>query len=160
MNQPKKPLKRRMIAFYRKRFPALFGRVSRPVGGGSQRASTSGQAAAKLSHSAPAKPAPGSAKAPQTRASNPTSDFPLDAAPGIEGRLGKLNPIEFAGWAYRPDRPSERLQLAFYDGERFFSTAVADHPRPKLVGKKKGDGNCGFNVPIPNSFRDGKPHEL
>jgi hypothetical protein len=79
---------------------------------------------------------------------------------GLKGLLDRVDAKGIHGWAYWPERPTEHVKLAFYDGERFLGSATANRMRSDLARHGIGDGSFAFNLPLPASFADGKPHLL
>ena len=80
--------------------------------------------------------------------------------PGLKGLLDRVDGEGIGGWACWPERPTERVKLAFYDGERFLGVRTADRMRQDLVKKGIGDGRVAFFLPLPQTLADGKPHRL
>ena len=72
------------------------------------------------------------------------------------------------GWAWLPDHPGRRLRVTIlFDGHPDAAmavatmgvTAVADRHRADLEAAGKGDGRCGFAVPVPAAFA-GREHAV
>jgi hypothetical protein len=84
----------------------------------------------------------------------------FSGVPGLKGLLDKVDRNGIGGWACWPERPTERVQLAFYDGERFLGTQTADRMRRDLIKNGIGDGRFAFYLPLPQTIADGKPHRL
>lgn len=61
------------------------------------------------------------------------------------------------GWAYHPDRTIE-VQIKIDDTPA--AHAMANQFRPDLLKARLGDGNCAFNITIPNEYMDGKTHTI
>jgi hypothetical protein len=94
------------------------------------------------------------------QAKGAVASIKLDPGAGVEGFLDQFGPSRIQGWLYRPDRPSETLRIALYDGERFLCTAVADRARADVARKGKMTGRCGFDLPVPQQLLDGKIHTV
>jgi len=64
------------------------------------------------------------------------------------------------GWVWDADRPYTPLGVDIYDGEDLLATVLANDFRPGLLKIGIGDGQHGFQMPIPASLKDGKPHAI
>jgi len=79
---------------------------------------------------------------------------------GLKGLLDKMDKDGIGGWACWIERPTERVKLAFYEGERFLGSTTADRLRNDLAKQGIGDGRVAFLLPMPKGFADGRPHRL
>jgi phytanoyl-CoA hydroxylase len=61
------------------------------------------------------------------------------------------------GWAWRTDRPLERLRVDVYVGTARVATSVADIYRPDLERAGKGDGRHAFEVRLPRLAAESDP---
>src|SRR4051812_18349660 len=70
--------------------------------------------------------------------------YPLKFNPssGVEGYLDKLGPEEIQGWLYYKDRPEEPALIAFYNGERYICSVIANRGRPDLARSGKRSSTC------------------
>lgn len=79
-----------------------------------------------------------------------------------EGVLDAVGPA-VTGWAWLPADPGWRLRVEILFGDSSGSVmrvdAVADRHRPDLEAAGKGDGRCGFTVPVPAAFA-GREHAV
>ncbi|TWA61075.1 acetyltransferase (GNAT) family protein [Azospirillum brasilense] len=90
----------------------------------------------------------------------------MHARPGepeglLQGRVeGYLEGVgeTVTGWAWLPDHPARRLRVTvLFDGHPV--TTFADRHRDDLKAAGKGDGCCGFAVPVPDAFA-GREHKV
>lgn len=64
------------------------------------------------------------------------------------------------GWAFDPARPAWRVVVQLSDEQGGLVTAVADLFRPDLLAAGIGDGRHAFEIFLPASLLDAKPHLL
>jgi SAM-dependent methyltransferase len=64
-----------------------------------------------------------------------------------------------SGWAYDPDAGRGAGVTILIDGTPV-ATLVASHHRGDLAAAGIGDGHCAFRFEVPDTFADGRPHEL
>ena len=72
---------------------------------------------------------------------------------GVSGRI-------VGGWAFDPDRPSERLTVCIYADARELGRTTASLLRKDLQKSGKGDGWHGFHFSLPLELFDGGTHRL
>ncbi|MBP2294274.1 GNAT family N-acetyltransferase [Azospirillum rugosum] len=84
-----------------------------------------------------------------------------------EGFLDAVGPV-VAGWAWLPSDPGRRLRVEILFGGSSMREAMrvetrieapADRHRPDLEAAGKGDGRCGFVVPVPDALA-GREHAV
>jgi len=79
---------------------------------------------------------------------------------GFEGRVDRIENGWVLGWAWHTEMPNAPIEIDVYlDGDKV-ATAKAALYRPDLERAGKGDGRHGFEVALPQRFRDGSPHEV
>ncbi len=82
------------------------------------------------------------------------------------GRFGSISDAGRAsGWALDPDNPLVSIRVAFFaDGPRGsgepLGEVVADVPRPDVTTATGYSGDHGFRFDLPESLRDGAPHDI
>lgn len=81
-----------------------------------------------------------------------------DRAP--HGYFDIANCSQLSGWAYDPDEPSTSIVVRLYEGSTFLGGFKADQVRSDVNRVVGITGDHGFNVPTPESLKDGKPHTL
>ena len=64
------------------------------------------------------------------------------------------------GWAWRRDRPEEKVDVALFVDGLFLMRISASRYRDDLRQHGIGDGWYGFAVNLPQRFRDGRPHVI
>lgn len=81
--------------------------------------------------------------------------------PNYEGRLEKTEDgFAVVGWVWNPDNPSEHVDVdVFVDNEKV-GTATASAKRNDLARAGKGGGDHGFRFLLPDSYLDGKTHDV
>ncbi len=78
---------------------------------------------------------------------------------GVEGFLDSFGPSRIHGWVHKPG-VIEPLVIALYDGERYICIVTADRARPDLAKSGKPNSHCGFDMPVPDTLRDGRQHSI
>ena len=86
------------------------------------------------------------------------SDTPSTA--DLAGYLQAVHPNRIIGWAWDKSRPDEPIEVTILDGSTELASVKADGFRKDLLEGKRGNGKHGFEVPMPESLKDGKPHEI
>jgi hypothetical protein len=81
-----------------------------------------------------------------------------DRAP--HGYFDIANCSQLSGWAYDPDEPSASIVVRLYEGSTFLGGFKADQARGDVNRIVGITGDHGFNIPTPESLKDGKPHAL
>jgi hypothetical protein len=76
------------------------------------------------------------------------------------GHLQAVNNAKIVGWVWDPSRPDEPIEVTILDGSTVLMSLKADRFRQGLQDKKKGNGKHAFEVPMPQSLKDGQPHEI
>jgi hypothetical protein len=74
------------------------------------------------------------------------------AAPALyaEGRLDRVSEAGWCfGWAWYPQRPSQRVEVEFLVDGEVVGAALASNPRADVAAAGHGDGMCGFAFPLP-----------
>ncbi len=70
----------------------------------------------------------------------------------LEGWLERIDAGGVAGWAWSPRLPGFRLPITVWlDGIRL-ATGMADEDRRDVAETGRGDGRCGFRIPLPDTF--------
>lgn len=64
------------------------------------------------------------------------------------------------GWAYDPDTIGQSVDVHLYDGSRFVSAVSASVLRSDVNQAFGLTGNHGFNVALPEVFKDGQSHTI
>src|SRR5438132_7589764 len=70
----------------------------------------------------------------------------LAPARPLHGYIDEVKPTGIKGWAWNPQRPSERIRLELIEGDVRLATAIANEDRPGLVLSGIGDGRHGFSI--------------
>ena len=81
-------------------------------------------------------------------------------APVYEGWHDKGGPDFITGWAYDATRPDTIVSVDIFADETLIATLDADGFRPDLLTAGKGRGRHGFEFPVPDRLRDGRPHTI
>jgi alginate O-acetyltransferase complex protein AlgJ len=71
------------------------------------------------------------------------------AAPSIEGRVNIVKDGCVKGWAWRPARPSERVEIEVFVDGMVVAYGRAAQPRASLREAGVGDGAHGFQIDLP-----------
>lgn len=64
------------------------------------------------------------------------------------------------GWAFDNNRPDRAVPLELWSQNGVLAHFIADQPRPDLTEAGIGSGNCAFELLLPDSVLDGRPHML
>jgi hypothetical protein len=70
------------------------------------------------------------------------------ATSAIRGGVDDVGKEKIYGWAWHPDRPTERLRVEARLGNRAVVATVADLPRGDLPGAGVGDGSHAFELKL------------
>jgi hypothetical protein len=87
----------------------------------------------------------------------------IESPPGdasAEGRVEAVLDGRVIGWAWRPEEPSERLEVVVVVDDREVATCVADGHRSSLAAAGIGDGAHAFGVELPASLGDRGSHTV
>ncbi|HEY2179485.1 MAG TPA: glycosyltransferase [Caulobacteraceae bacterium] len=74
---------------------------------------------------------------------------------GIQGFCDASDDGVVKGWARREPAMEDRLDLAIFVDQRFLTRVRADHYREDVHQHGHGDGEYGFGVTLPPTYRDG-----
>ena len=66
----------------------------------------------------------------------------------------------FRGWAWDRNKPNTPISVDILDGPAVVTMLMADVLRQDLQTAGKGNGKHAFSFPIPESLKDGLPHQL
>jgi hypothetical protein len=95
-------------------------------------------------------------------ATSPISPTMGPAAPAppstVAGALDVVDGEHIAGWAWDPKRPNDAVEVAIYDGARLLAKVRADRFRDDFEEGVLGNRKHGFDYPMPDALKDGKPH--
>lgn len=80
------------------------------------------------------------------------------AQAGLDGYCDGSDTGVVRGWVWNPMQPKVNYDIAIFIDGRFFSRVSAVKTRDDLISSGIGDGNYGFQVPIPKALRNGDPH--
>jgi YD repeat-containing protein len=80
--------------------------------------------------------------------------------PNYEGYLDYTDCEVLAGWVADRNRLNTPVSIDIYAGPTFVTRAVADSLRPEVATYLNDNGRHGFIIPVPDSLRDGVPHQL
>lgn len=84
----------------------------------------------------------------------------LNPSPNVDGFVDRIHQGALVGWVRDPKKPENRVRLALYEDETLVCSFIADQLRRDLAAAGLGDGQYGFNCPLPQHLKDGKPHSL
>ncbi len=76
------------------------------------------------------------------------------------GFLEAAHDTQIIGWVWDKSRPDEPIEVTILDGSNVLASVKADTFRQDLLDGKTGNGKHGYVVPMPNSLKDGQPHEI
>jgi len=76
------------------------------------------------------------------------------------GFLEVVTSSENFGWVWNSRMPTQRMNVAIYDGDRLLGQTTANIFRPDLLSAKIGDGRYAFRFVMPKIMNDGKRHQL
>ncbi|GAB3919760.1 T9SS type A sorting domain-containing protein [Larkinella terrae] len=77
------------------------------------------------------------------------------------GRFEGLDCNVAVGWVWDKNNPNATLTVELVEGNTVYATAVANQFLAGLKNTALGStGNYGFGITLPNSLKDGKPHQL
>ncbi len=74
------------------------------------------------------------------------------ALPSVEGRVNAVRDGCVKGWAWRPERPAERLELEVLVDSAVVARGRAEQQRPALREAGVGDGAHGFLIDLPGEL--------
>ena len=80
-------------------------------------------------------------------------------APGVLGALEQMDSGGIRGWIYATD-DSGVVDVSIFEGDRCLLTVTANHWRNDVAHLRKGNGQAGFDAPIPEGLCDGDFHEF
>jgi hypothetical protein len=76
------------------------------------------------------------------------------------GTLDEIADGKISGWAWDPGDPDRPVTLELLADGQLIGSVVADELRDDLAHAGKGNGRHGFDIPLPHSLSDGKPHKI
>jgi glycosyltransferase involved in cell wall biosynthesis len=82
------------------------------------------------------------------------------ATMGVEGFCDPSDDGVFKGWAWRPSNSDARLDIAVFIDGKFLARVTASRYREDVHHQGRGDGEYGFDVEIPEEFRDGGRYRI
>lgn len=101
------------------------------------------------------------AAAPAVPVPPPSDILPIPiGGPGLHGSLDQCGPAVLRGWARWLDGNQQSPVLALWEGEREILRFAANQWRPDIAELHQGDGCSGFDLPLPETLRDGTTHEF
>ncbi len=78
----------------------------------------------------------------------------------LDGHVDGLVGMGLRGWAIDPQRPNAALTVELLCDDQVVGSAQADLFRDDLLLAGKGTGRCAFDLALPETVFDGKPHLL
>ena len=78
----------------------------------------------------------------------------------LQGSLDQCGPAGIRGWVRWLDGTIRSPTLALFEGSHELLRFDANDWRADIAELQQDDGCCGFDVPLPASLRDGRPHIL
>lgn len=131
------------------------GTISWAPGGGSDASFTTGVLTATTTYTATCTPAGGGCSFTATAAVVvPT------VAGSFEGFMQTVNCNILTGWVWDRNQPNTPLQVGLYEGANLITVIDANNFRQDLLTAKKGNGIHAYNIPTPESLKDGATHIL
>ncbi len=93
------------------------------------------------------------------------SNFILNGSPktltcSFAGSFEKADCDEIQGWVWDKNTPDKAFTVELVENNVVHATVVANVYREDLKNTGIGTGNYGFKIPIPNSLKDGRSHQL
>jgi hypothetical protein len=85
---------------------------------------------------------------------------PVPTRPAFQGRQERIDCRSIHGWAWEPTSPDMPVTIEIYDGPMLLAKIPANQPRQDLRVQGKGNGEHGFEYPLPNALKDGRPHSV
>ncbi|MCF0063854.1 T9SS C-terminal target domain-containing protein, partial [Dyadobacter sp. LJ419] len=85
---------------------------------------------------------------------------PITVNCAYEGSLEIADCNTLKGWAMDRNKPDSAFTLELLEGTTVRATVVANLYREDLKNAGTGTGNYGFEIPVPNSLKTGKPVQL
>ncbi|SFK88185.1 Glycosyl transferase family 2 [Rhodanobacter glycinis] len=82
------------------------------------------------------------------------------SSPQLHGSLDQCGPHLLRGWARWLDGNQQSPILALYEGDTEILRFAANQWRADIAELHQGDGCSGFELPLPESLRDGQTHRL
>lgn len=83
-----------------------------------------------------------------------------DARSPFVGAIDGFAEGSLVGWAWLPSDPTFKLAIESVACGKVEAVATADILRKDLIQQRIGSGEYGFLIPIPDRFKDGKPHQF
>lgn len=80
--------------------------------------------------------------------------------PNYEGYFDYADCEVLAGWVADRNRLNTPVSVDIYAGPTFVTRVMADSLRAEVATYLNDNGRHGFMVPVPDSLRDGLPHQL
>lgn len=74
---------------------------------------------------------------------------PIVVSDSVEGWVDHVHQNRIVGWARFPDRPAVRVPLLVMRGPDVIAKGIALRFRSDVEAAGKGDGYCGFSIPLP-----------
>ncbi len=84
----------------------------------------------------------------------------LSVSAAYEGYFDYVDQDWIVGWVYDATRSDETVYIDVYDNGEIVGSYAADLFRPDLLSAGKGNGAHGFQIPAPESKKDGRLHEI
>ncbi|MCF0042519.1 hypothetical protein LXM24_20620, partial [Dyadobacter sp. CY399] len=78
----------------------------------------------------------------------------------FEGQMEILDCYRIRGWVWDKQNPNSTIDVEMVEGGIVRATISASQFRQDLSSAGKGSGNYGFEIALPTSLRDGKPHQF
>ncbi len=79
----------------------------------------------------------------------------------VSGHFDIANCSTLSGWAWDETQPNTPIRIELYSSNTLVqSNILADNFRQDLLNNGMGNGNHGFNIPVPSALRNGGSHWL
>jgi hypothetical protein len=80
--------------------------------------------------------------------------------PLYQGHVDIVNCNLVSGWAADVNNLNTPLEVEIYDGTKLVAKVLANESRPDVGRVLFDNGRHGFQVPLPTSLKDGRPHSI
>jgi sugar lactone lactonase YvrE len=92
--------------------------------------------------------------------STTVTNSPSLVSGSFDGFVNGADCSTFRGWAWDRGKPNTAISVDILDGAKVIITLLADVFRQDLLDAGKGNGKHSFRFTIPESIKDGLPHNL
>jgi hypothetical protein len=93
------------------------------------------------------------------------SNYILNGSPksltcAFASSIEKADCNDIQGWVWDKNDPGKAFTVVLIENNTAYASSISNIYREDLKNSGIGTGNYGFKIPIPNTLKDGKPHQI